>query len=300
MHQFKSDSARWQALVARDPLADGVFVYCVRTTGIYCRPVCKARLARRANVKFSVNATEAENAGYRPCKRCRPELTTYTPESDKIDTVCQTLLKLERGQPLPRLEDMARLAGLTRHHFHRAFKRVTGLTPKVYLLKITHEADLPVQPPTNLVYSGRPNLSTLVTTSRSREHLEDSVPWQFNDHATSTSSSVSTQSQLQTAEEPVANMTESAECDRGRTRIPLQSDECCFITIYFTVTTTKFGTLSVAFLGDDICRLDLCSTPDEAFASLNCCFAAPLYALVQINSTNFGVNPWFQQLLTKG
>ncbi|KEQ61333.1 uncharacterized protein M437DRAFT_52153, partial [Aureobasidium melanogenum CBS 110374] len=133
MHDFSTPSSRGQALVTRNPAANNKFVYCVRTTRIYCRPVCKARLARRANVEFFATPLEAENAGYRACKRCRPELPTHSPENDKIDAVCQRLLNLKPGKPLPKLEDMATLAGLTKFHFHRSFKRVTGLTPKAYL-----------------------------------------------------------------------------------------------------------------------------------------------------------------------
>src|SRR5687768_6544474 len=63
---------RWTAVLARDRTADGKFVYSVKTTGVYCRPSCGARLARPENVAFHATAGEAERAGFRPCKRCRP------------------------------------------------------------------------------------------------------------------------------------------------------------------------------------------------------------------------------------
>jgi methylphosphotriester-DNA--protein-cysteine methyltransferase len=66
------DQVRWDALAKRDPDADGTFVYSVRTTGVYCRPSCPARPARRENVAFHLTCEEAEQAGFRPCKRCRP------------------------------------------------------------------------------------------------------------------------------------------------------------------------------------------------------------------------------------
>ena len=69
---FVSDDARWEALRRRDPAADGAFYYSVRTTGVYCRPSCAARLARRENVGFHLTCADAERAGFRPCKRCRP------------------------------------------------------------------------------------------------------------------------------------------------------------------------------------------------------------------------------------
>ncbi|HHQ9038961.1 TPA: Ada metal-binding domain-containing protein, partial [Escherichia coli] len=68
-----TDDQRWQSVLARDPNADGEFVFAVRTTGIFCRPSCRARHALRENVSFYANASEALAAGFRPCKRCQPE-----------------------------------------------------------------------------------------------------------------------------------------------------------------------------------------------------------------------------------
>ncbi|KAG9800878.1 hypothetical protein KCU95_g235, partial [Aureobasidium melanogenum] len=87
MHDFSTPSSRWQALVTRNPAANNKFVYCVRTTRIYCRPICKARLARRANVEFFATPFEAENAGYRACKRlsktAEPETRTTLAEAGR-------------------------------------------------------------------------------------------------------------------------------------------------------------------------------------------------------------------------
>ena len=66
------DDARWEAIKRRNRAADGAFTYSVRTTGVYCRPCCAARLPRRENVQFHDSCAEAERAGFRPCKRCRP------------------------------------------------------------------------------------------------------------------------------------------------------------------------------------------------------------------------------------
>ena len=68
-----TDSARWAAVIAKSRAADGEFFYSVRTTGVYCRPSCAARPARRENVAFHLTAGEAEAAGFRPCKRCKPD-----------------------------------------------------------------------------------------------------------------------------------------------------------------------------------------------------------------------------------
>src|SRR5437870_11433714 len=70
---YESDAARWAAVAGRDPRADEVFYYSVRTTGVYCRPSCAARVARRENVRFHATIAEAEKAGFRACKRCRPK-----------------------------------------------------------------------------------------------------------------------------------------------------------------------------------------------------------------------------------
>src|ERR1043166_6862735 len=70
--RFTSDDDRWAAVARRDRRADGAFYYSVRTTGVYCRPSCAARQARRENVRFHVSCADAEAAGFRPCRRCRP------------------------------------------------------------------------------------------------------------------------------------------------------------------------------------------------------------------------------------
>src|SRR5687767_14499274 len=68
-----SSDPRWAAVVNRSREADGVFYYSVKTTGVYCRPSCGARLAHPKNVQFHESCKQAEEAGFRPCKRCRPD-----------------------------------------------------------------------------------------------------------------------------------------------------------------------------------------------------------------------------------
>ena len=72
---FATEEARWAALARRDPAADGAFVYAVRTTGVYCRPSCVAR-PRRENVRLLAGPAEAKRAGFRPCRRCKPDEVT--------------------------------------------------------------------------------------------------------------------------------------------------------------------------------------------------------------------------------
>ena len=73
---YPGEEERWKAVLSRDPAADGAFYYSVRTTGVYCRPNCPARLARRENVGFHDTSDDAERAGFRACKRCRPGETS--------------------------------------------------------------------------------------------------------------------------------------------------------------------------------------------------------------------------------
>ncbi len=127
---FATDEDRWQAVVRRDPAADGAFYYAVKTTGVYCRPLCAARTALRENVSFYRTRDEAERAGFRPCRRCRPDDTSVTEQhAAAVANACRLI---EESGETPRLEALASAAGMSRFHFHRVFKNVTGVTPKAY------------------------------------------------------------------------------------------------------------------------------------------------------------------------
>ena len=127
---FSNDEDRWAAVVRGDRGAEGVFYYSVRTTGVYCRPSCAARLARRENVRFYSSCEEAEAAGFRPCKRCRPNEAGLTEQRAAI--VAKACRLIETAEEMPNLEALAESAGMSRFHFHRVFKSVTGVTPKAY------------------------------------------------------------------------------------------------------------------------------------------------------------------------
>lgn len=132
--RFDTDALRWAAVQRRDADADGQFVFSVKTTGVYCRPSCAARAARRENVAFHATPADAERAGFRPCKRCRPDQPSRTVrEAALIAKACRTLEQaVEAGTEELRLADLAAQAGLSPHHFHRMFRRVAGVTPKSY------------------------------------------------------------------------------------------------------------------------------------------------------------------------
>ncbi len=121
---------RWQAIVTRDKGADGDFIYGVKTTGIYCSPACPSRRPRPENVLFFADAAAAEQAGFRPCKRCRQGRPSLDLEqAAKIAAACRYI---EQCDEPPTLGQMAGQAGVSPFYFHRLFKSITGLTPKAY------------------------------------------------------------------------------------------------------------------------------------------------------------------------
>lgn len=121
---------RWEAVVRRDKRADGEFVYAVRTTGVYCRPACPARTAKRQNVEFFDTSDLAAAAGYRACKRCKPDAPSQ--EQRRNALVIQACKAIEQSASALSLRQLARQASLSPHHFHRIFKDVAGLTPKAF------------------------------------------------------------------------------------------------------------------------------------------------------------------------
>jgi AraC family transcriptional regulator of adaptative response/methylated-DNA-[protein]-cysteine methyltransferase len=130
MSIFRNDDTRWIALVERDSAANGLFYYSVRTTGVYCRPSCAARLPRRENVRFHASCVAAETAGFRACKRCRPNEAALAERH--AAAVTQACRLIETAEEMPALDTLATAVGMSRFHFHRVFKSITGLTPKAY------------------------------------------------------------------------------------------------------------------------------------------------------------------------
>lgn len=125
-----NDDERWNAVRRRDKASDGAFFYSVRTTGVFCRPSCAARLPRRENVAFHATIDDAARAGFRPCKRCRPD---EAPQSERhAAIVTQACRAIEQAEEPPSLDDLASTAGMSRFYFHRIFKAQTGVTPKAY------------------------------------------------------------------------------------------------------------------------------------------------------------------------
>jgi AraC family transcriptional regulator of adaptative response/methylated-DNA-[protein]-cysteine methyltransferase len=121
---------RWASVVSGSTGADGTFFYSVRTTGVYCRPSCPARLARPENVGFHTTREDAESAGFRSCKRCKPDQPSLVEQhAAKVTEACRLI---ETSPAMPGLEELATRLGVSPFHFHRVFKAVTGLTPRAY------------------------------------------------------------------------------------------------------------------------------------------------------------------------
>lgn len=145
---YRTSAERWRAVINRDPGANGKFLYTVKSTNIYCRPTCPARTARRANVDYVTTAAEAERLGFRPCKRCKPEIDNFEDTqaiaarravdiidsfSKKKDARASSTDEGPNKKGLS-LKQLAEKVGLTPRYFHKVFKDQMGCTPKEYLL----------------------------------------------------------------------------------------------------------------------------------------------------------------------
>jgi AraC family transcriptional regulator of adaptative response/methylated-DNA-[protein]-cysteine methyltransferase len=119
------------AVAARDRSMDGVFYYAVLSTGIYCRPSCPSKRARRENVVFFRAREAAEHAGFRPCKRCKPEAAAAAdPNGQLVEKICRHI-DAHPGEPVT-LEALSRALGMSPFHLQRTFKARTGITPRAY------------------------------------------------------------------------------------------------------------------------------------------------------------------------
>jgi AraC family transcriptional regulator of adaptative response/methylated-DNA-[protein]-cysteine methyltransferase len=119
----------WQQIQAHDPSGDGQFVYAVRTTGIYCRPSCPSRRPARKNVVFYPTVSEARAAGYRACKRCRPD--SLHPQASMVAETCRYLD--QPREKAPTLPELGQAMGMSPYSLQRLFRQVLGITPRQYI-----------------------------------------------------------------------------------------------------------------------------------------------------------------------
>jgi AraC family transcriptional regulator, regulatory protein of adaptative response / methylated-DNA-[protein]-cysteine methyltransferase len=124
---------RWNILRERSQQIEQPFYYGVTTTGIYCRPHCSSRLPRRENVRFFDTVDEATQAGFRPCKRCRPNLPEQADSTQAA--VLQACAIMDNADETPTLAELAGTVGLSPFYFQRQFKRIVGVTPKQYAME---------------------------------------------------------------------------------------------------------------------------------------------------------------------
>src|SRR5262249_38300363 len=123
-----ADATAWRAVEDRDASFDGRFVYAVRTTGVYCRPSCASRRPLRQNVAFFAAPDDAEDAGFRPCKRREPRAD----QSSIARAVETARLYLDRADRPVSLGELAKHAAISATHLQRSFKRIVGVSPRQY------------------------------------------------------------------------------------------------------------------------------------------------------------------------
>ena len=154
MATFANDDFLYKALLERNSAYDGKFFICVKTTGIYCRPICPARKPKRENCNFVESREEAEAKGYRACKRCRPEAAPGSPVWKGTGASISRALRIladQTGDGLT-ISDLAYKLGMGERHLRRLFREHLGASPKALLQtrrlnrarQLLIEGDLPV------------------------------------------------------------------------------------------------------------------------------------------------------------
>lgn len=128
-----SEETRWRAVSERDASLDGLVFYGVRSTGIYCKPSCPSRRPRAGQVVFFDSHREAESAGFRPCRRCRPrEAAGRAAKVLIVERACRLIEA--RSEDAPALAELGAELGVSRYYLQRTFKQVVGLSPRQYAL----------------------------------------------------------------------------------------------------------------------------------------------------------------------
>lgn len=133
-----TDEQKWDAVLRRDRSADGSFVYAVTSTGVYCRPSCPSRRPRADRVRFFADPSAAEEAGFRACKRCRPDETAATEGAQAVADAA-AFLRAHAAEAVT-LASLAAEVGMSPAHLQRLFTRAFGCSPKRYQAALRAEA----------------------------------------------------------------------------------------------------------------------------------------------------------------
>ncbi|KAJ5776246.1 uncharacterized protein N7511_001257 [Penicillium nucicola] len=138
----QSSNDRWLALTRRNRSSHSSFLYGVKSTKIYCRPTCPARLARRANVVFYDTADQARRDGFRPCKRCQPDNVDFVGDREEVVTKVIELLRVRKDSLTMKfgLKELAKEVGVTPSYLCRVFKKTMGITVGTYLMEFEKES----------------------------------------------------------------------------------------------------------------------------------------------------------------
>src|SRR6266404_8357354 len=129
LHAMPADvNQKWSLVLAREAKADGRFVYAVKSTGVFCRPSCPSRKPRRENVEFFDSPAQAQQAGYRACRRCTP--LERNPQTQKVEAACRYIA--ENLDVTLSLTAISRHVAISPFHFQRLFKRILGISPREY------------------------------------------------------------------------------------------------------------------------------------------------------------------------
>lgn len=129
----------WRAIVSCDAAYDGQFVYGVTTTGVFCRPSCRSKTPDRRHVRILASPAEARRAGFRPCKRCRPELGAGASAREELVAEALRLISSHFAEELT-LREMASRLFVSPFHLQRVFKQALHVSPAQFLTKTRIEA----------------------------------------------------------------------------------------------------------------------------------------------------------------
>lgn len=134
-----TDDEKWMAVSTCEKRYDGLFYYGVKTTGIFCRPSCRAKTPRKENTVYFENTMEAQAAGFRPCKKCRPECKDYDMDRENAQLAQVQIAKSrfdEQYADTRVVSNTIAELGVSKNHFIHLFKQQTGTTPHQYLLRL--------------------------------------------------------------------------------------------------------------------------------------------------------------------